>query len=357
MMQYHVVTTERCNLNCRYCGGTRHLPGLPLDISYDLDELSDFIRKDPDAVIGFYGGEPLLAMDRLKEIMDRVPAAAFTLQTNGTLLHELGTPYLRRLHSILVSVDGDREITDRNRGEGTYDAVMKNIDDIKARGFKGDLIARMAFSDGGDIYRDVNHLLPFFDHVHWQLDVFWTDMDKRGYLKAWISSYDEGVSRLIMEFGEGLKGGRVPGIVPFIPVLRTLVTGEPHHIWCGAGMDSFAVMTSGSVETCPIAPELSYSNVGNIFDTTPGELRGIRPVGPPCTECDILRVCGGRCLFANMTEGWGREWFDRVCLSTRRMVEGLQGLVPLVEELIGNGTLRDEDLEYPGINNGCEIIP
>ena len=29
-MQYHLVLTERCNKRCTYCGGTRHVDGLPL---------------------------------------------------------------------------------------------------------------------------------------------------------------------------------------------------------------------------------------------------------------------------------------------------------------------------------------
>jgi len=54
-----------------------------------------------------------------------------------------------------------------------------------------------------------------------------------------------------------MKEGTVPGVVPFIPVLKTLLTGEPvPHIRCGSGMDGFAVMTSGCVEVCPVAPEL-----------------------------------------------------------------------------------------------------
>ncbi len=356
-MQYHVLTTERCNLHCKYCGGTRELPGLPLDISYDIEDLISFISKDPDAVIGFYGGEPLLAMEKMEEIMDKVPAKAFTLQTNGTLLHMIKDRYLHRFHSILVSLDGGREVTDASRGEGSYDMVMKNVHVIKERGFKGDLIARMAFSDMGDIHLDVNHLLRYFDHVHWQLDVFWTDLEVRGDVGAWIDRYDSGIERLIDEFGSDLRKGKVLGIVPFIPILRTLVNKEPHHIWCGSGVDSFSIMTSGSIEACPIAPELVYSNIGDLMSSTPESIRNSRTVDPPCTDCDILWVCGGRCLFANQTMGWGREWFDRICLSTRRMIEGLNALVPDVVHLIEEGILPMEALDYPEINNGCEIIP
>jgi hypothetical protein len=54
---------------------------------------------------------------------------------------------------------------------------------------------------------------------------------------------------------------------------------------------------------------------------------------------------------------WGREWFDRVCLSTRRMIEGLDELVPTASRLIREGVLPPDAFDYPEINNGCEIIP
>ncbi len=63
-LQYHVVLTERCNLNCGYWGGTRHVEGIPFDVAYDVDELANFLAHDLEAIIGFYGGEPLLAVDK-----------------------------------------------------------------------------------------------------------------------------------------------------------------------------------------------------------------------------------------------------------------------------------------------------
>ncbi|MGA1848504.1 MAG: TIGR04084 family radical SAM/SPASM domain-containing protein [Thermoplasmatota archaeon] len=356
-MQYHILTTERCNLECVYCGGTRELPGLPLDIQYTIEELSDFISKDPQAVIGFYGGEPMLALERMYEIMDTVPVKAFTLQTNGTLLHRIDDEHLHRLHSILVSLDGPKEVTDPSRGEGVYDRVMQNLSLIRGKGYRGDLIARMAFSDHGDIHRDVTHLLGYFDHVHWQLDVFWTDLETREDVEGWLDRYDSGITRLVEEFGMSMGEGKVLGIVPFIPVFRSLLTGEGSHIRCGSGIDSFSIMTSGSIEACPIAPELLYSNIGHIRSSDPEGIRNSRPVGDPCTDCDIFRVCGGRCLFANQTMGWGRDWFDRVCDSTRHMIEELEKLVPLAKQLISSGVIDEKEFDYPEINNGCEIIP
>jgi uncharacterized protein len=155
-----------------------------------------------------------------------------------------------------------------------------------------------------------------------------------------------------------MKGGEVQGIVPFIPILRTLLTGEAApHIRCGSGRNSFAIMTSGDIHVCPVAPELSYSKVGSIYSSTPKDIQDSLPVGPPCDECADLWVCGGRCLYSNKTMFWGRQLFDRVCESTRHLISELEKLVPLAHSLIMNGVLPPDAFDYPEINNGCEIIP
>jgi putative peptide-modifying radical SAM enzyme len=220
----------------------------------------------------------------------------------------------------------------------------------------------MAFSDNGDIHRDVTHLLsltdPAFDHVHWQLDVFWSDLHAHRDVEGWLQTYEAGISDLVRDFGSSLEKGRVLGVAPFIPVLRTLITNQPvRHIWCGSGRDSFAVMTSGRIDVCPIAPELSYSVAGDIRASSPLALRDIRPVGEPCSICPDKWVCGGRCLFANQTMFWGREWFDRICETTRHMIRELGTLVEPSKRLIREGVLPRDAFEYPKINNGAEIIP
>ncbi|MBQ03574.1 putative peptide-modifying radical SAM/SPASM domain-containing protein [Candidatus Bathyarchaeota archaeon] len=361
-MQYHLILTEKCNLSCAYCGGTRHIEGLPLDPSYSIQELKTFILGDPEPVIGFYGGEPTLALGLMEEVMDIIPAKAFTLQTNGTLLTEISDKNLHGLHSILISIDGGREVTDYNRGAGTYEDVLRNVRDVRSRGFEGDLVARMAFSDHGDIYRDVIHLLqlsdPHFDHVHWQLDVFWSDLEQRPHVENWLEGYDEGIMRLIDHFHESLQEGVVPGMVPFIPLLKSLLTGEPTpHIRCGAGATSFTIMTNGRIEACPIAPELKFNHVSNLQTGNPMTLKNSIDMLSPCTECNYLWVCGGRCLFVNMTKFWGEELFERVCHTTKSMIRGLEGITPKVKALIEEGVINIDYFDYPEINNGCEIIP
>jgi MoaA/NifB/PqqE/SkfB family radical SAM enzyme len=41
-------------------------------MNYDIDMLGRFCRRDPECVLTFYGGEPLLCIDEIKQIMDHV---------------------------------------------------------------------------------------------------------------------------------------------------------------------------------------------------------------------------------------------------------------------------------------------
>ena len=72
----------------------------PEKANYDLDMLKEFCRKDPDCVLTFYGGEPLLEMDKLRQIMDTVKPKHFMIQTNGLLLDKLEPKYVNRFHTI-----------------------------------------------------------------------------------------------------------------------------------------------------------------------------------------------------------------------------------------------------------------
>ncbi|MEM2876061.1 MAG: radical SAM protein [Candidatus Bathyarchaeia archaeon] len=185
-MNYYVTLTTECNLTCRYCYGklcedfdSDFLDfevdyTMPSEITYGIEQLKGFLVKDPDVTLVFYGGEPLLRVERVKEIMDEVPAKRYMLQTNATLLDRLEPKYANRLHTILVSIDGDEETTDRNRGRGTYRRVVENVKSLRERGFEGEVIARMTVNEDTEIEKQVKWLLfnseCSFTSVHWQLD-------------------------------------------------------------------------------------------------------------------------------------------------------------------------------------------
>ncbi len=81
---------------------------------------------------------------------------------------------INRLHTILVSIDGDEETTDFYRGKGTFRKVMDNLKLVKQNGFDGELIARMTVMEPLDIFKQVTWLVDNcefpFSSVHWSIE-------------------------------------------------------------------------------------------------------------------------------------------------------------------------------------------
>ena len=357
--QYFLILTKECNLFCTYCGGGSDTP--PKEIQYSLTELQSFLSRDPDPVLEFYGGEPLLRMGTMEKIVDGV-RGRFTLQTNGTFLDRL-KPHLRqKLHTILVSVDGTEPVTDRERGKGVYQRVMRNVRAIREMGYQGDIVARMTVVQGSDIFENVTHLLDagYFNHVHWQLSfsMFWKSEVTEPILQEWLPQYNSGVSSLVGWWVDEMeRTGMIPGIVPFIGVTRSLLSRAKAGLRCGSGDDFYAIMPDGRISACPVSVDFDFSVVGSLRTHTPESLPRVK-VGEPCTSCDIFDICGGRCLFVNQSQGLLREGaYAEICGTVGHLVSELQRALPRVRALVDGGRIRGDDFLYPEFNNGCEIIP
>jgi putative peptide-modifying radical SAM enzyme len=360
-MLYFVVLTKECNLLCTYCAGGSDSP--PKEIQYSTADLKSFLRNDSDPTIEFYGGEPLLRMKSMKRIMDEIPAR-FMIQTNGVSLDQVKPELLARLHTILVSIDGTREVTDKSRGRRVYDTVIRNSRLARERGFAGDLVARMTVDQGTSVYQNVIHLLNLglFDHVHWQLNfgMFWKDEEgvMEG-LREWIDGYNTDVSSLVRWWvNEMERSHSVPGIVPFMGLTNSLLAGESSRLRCGSGIDSFTIVPDGRVSACPVAVDFDFSMVGSIFGGLPDSLCGVVTVGEPCLSCEILQICGGRCLFVNKSQEMLRDGgYPDICRTVVHLVRELRQNLPQIASLINDGTLGRSSFDYPEFNNGCEIIP
>jgi putative peptide-modifying radical SAM enzyme len=300
--------------------------------------------------------------------MDLLPHAKFVLQTNASLLNELPTADLLRFATILVSIDGDAAITDVNRGDGAYAVAVANSHDARDRGFSGDLIARMTVGESSDIYRDVMHLVSLehegrrlFDHVHWQLNVQWDTpaySSYRDFFKWRDTVYNPGITRLAEEFVASLRAGIILGIVPFLGVVWTTLTGQKFEtVRCSSGWEAFNVATNGDITACPIAPE--FKALGNIAKLrSPFDVKHKVKVGEPCDTCDVLEECGGRCLYCNETQWWMDDGFQEVCVTVKHFLKVVrEAIIPVVKEVIGSGQFVTENFHYPPFNNSTEIIP
>jgi len=361
-MIFNLQLTLKCNLKCSYCQATAEGSPFPPRITYSLKTLKKFIEADPDAIIAFYGGEPLLEIPMMQKIMDNIQAKCYILQTNGILLHKVPLNYLNRFHTIVLSIDGQESITDLHRGKNTHKKILKNAALLRKNGFQGELIARMTVSEEMDIYREVTWLLelqePKFDSVHWQLDLMFNERDLWKDLENWISErYNPQISQLVEYWVTRMKTeSKVLKIYPFLGIMDRLLFEKTSKLHCGAGWIWQNICTDGIIAACPVGADFSPFQIGNIRKMHPLDTLDALQVGEPCPSCEIYGICGGRCLYANMFKPWGLEGYKLVCTTVFHLVHELQKVQEEIEALIASGKLTPKDFEYLKYNC-CEIIP
>lgn len=372
LLNFHLLLTDRCNLNCTYCRG-RALEDappvepeeldweLPPELDYDLGLLYTFLSKDPEATLSFYGGEPLLRMDLVETILSKAPARRFLIQTNGLLLDRLSDSALGRLDTISVSLDGDERLTDTQRGAGTYRRVMENLRKLSERGFSGEVIARMTVTPETNIHEAVLHLARNpgynFDSIHWQLDADFFILRSLKEFQEWVNrSYNPGIEALVHEWvGAIERDGRVPRWYPFILPAHDLLEGQAAPLRCGCGHASYSIMTNGYIAPCPVMVGMRRVYLGHISSRHPLCLPKVTLNGD-CAICSIRDFCGGRCLFAQMTRPWPDAGRRIVCGTVEHLRRCLLGALPKIRRMLGSGYITREDLYCPRYN-GCEIIP
>ncbi|MBM4048659.1 MAG: radical SAM protein [Planctomycetes bacterium] len=141
-----ISLTTRCNLSCAYCYAANHPPtgDMPPE---RLERILCEAKKLGCFFFLLSGGEPLLYPDLL-ETISRHPDALFLAFTNGTPITPslAGQVALRANLIPLLSLDGGREETDAQRGDGVYDRVREAFTHLKAMdafyGFSATVTAR-----------------------------------------------------------------------------------------------------------------------------------------------------------------------------------------------------------------------
>lgn len=325
--------------------------------SANLEDLYSFLEKDPNPVLTFIGGEPLLKPELIMNIMDHAPVKRFMLQTNGTKLADFPEEYTNRFETILISIDGNRELTDNHRGSGIYDTVTRTADLIREHGFSGELIARMTVAEDTDIFEAVTHLADSgkFSSIHWQMDADFTgDFSHRNF-ETWVNDYNAGIRKLVAEWVRRMGvNGVVPKWYPFMSTTEDLLLNQKTKLRCGSGYVNYSIMTNGWIAPCPIMVGMKDYYAGHISNTNPQNLKEI-PIQKPCTECDIYDFCGGRCLYSNIVRPWGKH-YTLVCDTVRNLHDALLENLPSIKNLLEKGVLSRESFQHTRYN-GCEIIP
>lgn len=143
-MSLVLVPTTACNFDCPYCFESKKNPKF-ID-SQTIKQLSDFIkrRKEVKSInLTWYGGEPLLAFDRIKEIIKELSSEGMpkiesqSIITNGYCFNDEIVSFFKanRCAHIQITIDGLYEKHSltrclKNSKKDTFQPIVSNIDKL-----------------------------------------------------------------------------------------------------------------------------------------------------------------------------------------------------------------------------------
>ncbi len=295
MRTLQFLVTEACNLRCVYCY-EKHKRAKSLPAEFMMAKIRDEMLEDngyEQLSIEFFGGEPLLRFDAIREAVDwfhqfQWPAGAkayrFVITTNGTLLNDRMKEWFSRNSkdvTLCLSMDGTPEAQNRNRSN-SYEAVARHI------GFFRDLwpnqSVKMTVSQYtlSQMYEGVVHIhslgLPVEANVGFE-DMWGDECSKRTALRVYAQQLD----KLVWFYHTHPELIR-PGLL-FRDVLRLYAPDEPRRLYCGAGKHLVCFAADGRQFPC-----VRFSPICSSRPVDPGQF-SIRRVNEKCEKCVFERLC------------------------------------------------------------------
>ena len=315
----HVAHT--CNLNCSYCFASQgKYPGDRALMSLDVAKRSlDFLIENSGSrhnlEVDFFGGEPLMNWDMIKELVayarqrevETGKKFRFTLTTNGVLVDEDVIEFSNReMSNVVLSLDGRKEIHDAYRvdyaGNGSWEKIVPKFQQfVEARGGKNYYMRGTFTHANPDFLKDIQVMLDLgFNELSMEPVVCapedpsaLTDAD----LPIVLDQYEQ-LAQLMLERHKAgnpftfyhymidLKGG---------PCIYKRVSG------CGSGTEYMAVTPWGDLYPCHQFVGEEAFKLGDIWNgvtntATQCEFAACNVYArPDCADCWAKLYCSGGC--------------------------------------------------------------
>ncbi|MEF9921445.1 MAG: Cys-rich peptide radical SAM maturase CcpM [Christensenellaceae bacterium] len=361
--QLILQVTQDCNLRCSYCYyvnedyRNRHHSKLHMDtaLAYKaMDYLLLHSAGKNEITLGFYGGEPLIKFDLIKECVHYMEAnvqdrkVLFTLTTNGTLLtDEIVEFFIEHNVALLISLDGTKDTHDKNRvfanGKGSFDVVMQKVAHIKNKypDFFKKLYFNTVISPEMDMacvreYYSANDVLEDAHFTSSTIQEFYTDNPVEYDDRLFIDS-QFGEFQALLACAGRLKNtdvplvytGEISDITKMMQNLHTdfLLPSEYHHGGpCIAGSRRLFVDVTGNFYPCERVSESSETmHLGSLETGFQIEkAKAIMNVGSvtekQCKSCWSLVHCRMCAAWADNLNGFDKDKKLAACPIYQRSV-------------------------------------
>jgi MoaA/NifB/PqqE/SkfB family radical SAM enzyme len=146
--------TNKCNLNCKWCGVKKGSSVL------SFSRIKSVIDRNNPKYVEFTGGEPLLRKDIFKLIDYCKSKGMFvSINTNGTLINERNAGKINA-DIVRISIDGTEKINDKIRGKGSFRKAVKGLNSLKKFNKKSKIIISTAI--GKDNKDEARKIIKYF---------------------------------------------------------------------------------------------------------------------------------------------------------------------------------------------------
>ena len=305
-----------CNLRCGYCfadtgeyRGGRELMSAEVG-KKAIDFVIENSQKRRNIEIDFFGGEPLMNFEVVREIVEYAKQKEklcdkvfrFTLTTNGVLLDDNKLKYINEnMSNLVLSLDGRKEVNDEMRktvsGEGSYDVILPKLKKAADSREQKNYYLRGTFTRNNlDFTNDVLHIANLgFEQISVEPVVADSEKDfaiRYEDLPVIFAEYEKLAKEYLknsftfFHFMLELRGG---------PCVIKRVSG------CGAGSEYLAISPSGEIYPCHQFVGNKEFYMGNVME---GQYdRNIRDAFADtnlytkqgCNECWAKFYCSGGC--------------------------------------------------------------
>ena len=359
-----------CNMCCKYCfAGEGEYSGDRSLMSFEvgkraLDFLIEQSGSRKNLEVDFFGGEPLLNFDVVKQLVayarsiekEKGKNFRFTLTTNGVLLDDEVMEWANKeCYNVVLSLDGRKETNDRMRrtrnDKGTYDLILPKFQKMaKERNQQGYYIRGTYTHYNTDFANDILHLADMgFEQLAMEPVVTDPKMDyalQESDIPKLKDQYDllakemckrnrEGKGFTFFHYMIDLEGG---------PCIYKRISG------CGVGTDYMAVTPWGDLYPCHQFVGDEKFLLGNVFDGVKNtyivnEFKLCNVYSrEACQDCFAKLYCSGGCSAnAYHTTGKITGTCDMSCELHRKRVEN--AIMIKIDELFANSENNENNQE------------
>ena len=310
-----------CNLNCSYCFASQgKYHGERALMSFEVGKQAlDFLVANSghrrNLEVDFFGGEPLMNFDVVKQLVayarsiekEHQKNFRFTLTTNGMLIDDDVIDFANReMSNVVLSLDGRKEVHDRFRvdyaGKGSWDRIVPKFQKlVAARGNKNYYMRGTFTHANPDFLKDIQQMLDLgFTELSMEPVVCAADDPSaltREDLPIVLEQYERLAELMIQRRREGrpftfyhymidLKGG---------PCIYKRISG------CGSGTEYMAVTPWGDLYPCHQFVGEERFCLGNVWDgvtnhACQAEFAACNVYAhPECADCWARLYCSGGC--------------------------------------------------------------